>query len=264
MTSSGSNFGSDALMLELFAAEADMHLPVLSEGLLALEKGRAGKTEIDSMMRAAHSIKGAARIVGNETAVRVAHIMEDCFNFAKEGRVSLTSDAVDSLLQGVDTLQRVCSFQSGPELSEESIQSVLDGIAQVRDGTARASPPPVSSPSTTSAPPAQARAQRGEIAATARPEATTVVLPALFDDSTAEPLRRELCDILERRPARIVVDFADVDRLTVSAMALLLSFARDAASTQAAPAIQAIRAAPPVRRMLRIVGLDGAFGLVGR
>ena len=30
-------------------------------------------------MRAAHSLKGAARIVGLDAAVRVAHAMEDCF-----------------------------------------------------------------------------------------------------------------------------------------------------------------------------------------
>jgi chemotaxis protein histidine kinase CheA len=44
-------------MLELFGAEVDMHLPALSEGLLAMEKGRSDKQEIESMMRAAHSIK---------------------------------------------------------------------------------------------------------------------------------------------------------------------------------------------------------------
>src|SRR5437764_2150913 len=102
MSTSEGGGSFDPVMLELFGAEVDMHLPVLSEGLLAMEKGRAGKQEIESMMRAAHSIKGAARIVGNERAVRVAHVMEDCFTAAKEDRVALSSDAVDVLLQGVD------------------------------------------------------------------------------------------------------------------------------------------------------------------
>ena len=39
-------------------------------------------------MRAAHSLKGAARIVGLDAAVRVAHAMEDCLVAAQKGRSS--------------------------------------------------------------------------------------------------------------------------------------------------------------------------------
>src|SRR5262249_59181440 len=88
----------DPAMLELFQAEMDTHIPVLNEGLLALEKGQAGAKEIEAMMRAAHSIKGAARIVGIEPAVRVSHVMEDCFTAAKESRITLTSDNREGLL----------------------------------------------------------------------------------------------------------------------------------------------------------------------
>src|SRR4051812_4193498 len=129
-----SSSGPDAVLLELFAAEADMHLPVLSEGLLALEKGVAGKKEIDSMMRAAHSIKGAARIVGNDPAVRIAHALEDCFTAAKEGRIALQSDSVDVLLLGVDALQRTCSPGQDPELTEERMQTLLGRIGAVQEG----------------------------------------------------------------------------------------------------------------------------------
>ncbi|HEX4797124.1 MAG TPA: Hpt domain-containing protein, partial [Humisphaera sp.] len=85
MSASGS-FEIEPAMLELFQAEMDTHIPVLNEGLLALEKNQAGGREIEGMMRAAHSIKGAAKIVGIEPAVRVAHAMEDCFTAAKESR----------------------------------------------------------------------------------------------------------------------------------------------------------------------------------
>src|SRR5207344_1288905 len=110
MSASGS-FQIDPAMLELFQAEMDTHIPVLNEGLIALEKGQAGPREIEAMMRAAHSIKGAARIVGIEPAVRVSHVMEDCFTAAKNNSIVLSSDAVDVLLQGVDVLQRICSPQ---------------------------------------------------------------------------------------------------------------------------------------------------------
>ena len=55
-------------------------------------------------MRAAHSLKGAARIVGLDAAVRVAHAMEDCFVAAQKGKIVLQPEHVDILLQGVDLL----------------------------------------------------------------------------------------------------------------------------------------------------------------
>ena len=96
----------DPALLDLFRAEIDTHLPALSEGLLALEKDPNQPKRLEALMRAAHSIKGAARIVGVEAAVQVAHAMEDCFVAAQKGAIALTSDAVDVLLGGVDALQR--------------------------------------------------------------------------------------------------------------------------------------------------------------
>jgi two-component system sensor histidine kinase and response regulator WspE len=92
-------FQIDPAMLELFQAEMDAHIPALNQGLLALEKSEAGARELEAMMRAAHSIKGAARIVGIEPAVRIAHVMEDCFTAAKDKRIELCSDSMDVLLQ---------------------------------------------------------------------------------------------------------------------------------------------------------------------
>src|SRR5215469_15699425 len=123
----------DPSMLELFQAEMDTHIPVLNEGLLALEKGQAGSREIEGMMRAAHSIKGAARIVGIEPAVRVAHAMEDCFTAAKENRISLTSDAVDVLLVGVDALQRICSPAASEPIDEPALADLLKKLAHLKE-----------------------------------------------------------------------------------------------------------------------------------
>ncbi len=235
----------DPIMLELFGAEVEMHLPVLSEGLLAMEKGRAGKQEVESMMRAAHSIKGAARIVGNDRAVRVSHVMEDCFTSAKEGRISLGGDAVDILLQGVDALQRICSAQPDAELNEELVGSLLERIAAVTDGKNSSSAAVVATP-----PPVPMRSA-----------SSTFVLPAQFDDSATESLRVQCCDILAQRPARIRLDFGKVDRVTVTAMSLLLSLAREAKGMQPPLVIEADRVSPPILALFRVVGLTSAFVL---
>ena len=50
----------------------------------------AGTFAGEMLMRAAHSFKGAARIVNLQSAVRVAHAMEDCFALAQQGKLLAT------------------------------------------------------------------------------------------------------------------------------------------------------------------------------
>ena len=67
----------DFSMLELFHLEVDNQATILNDGLLALEQDARSETQLEALMRAAHSIKGAARMVDIETGVRLAHAMED-------------------------------------------------------------------------------------------------------------------------------------------------------------------------------------------
>lgn len=94
-------------MLDLFRMETREQMRVLTEGLLLLEQGAVDAARLESMMRAAHSVKGAAAIVGLEPAVRLAHAMEDVLVAAQEGKVRLDAGGVDVLLGAVDVLQQL-------------------------------------------------------------------------------------------------------------------------------------------------------------
>ncbi|HEV2681783.1 MAG TPA: Hpt domain-containing protein, partial [Rhodanobacter sp.] len=69
---------SDYSMHDLFRMETEGQGQVLTDGLLALERAPTSAAGLEACMRAAHSLKGAARIVGLVAAVVVAHAMEDC------------------------------------------------------------------------------------------------------------------------------------------------------------------------------------------
>src|SRR5262249_44045647 len=139
----------DPAMMELFRAELDTHLPVLSEGLLALEKEGRQPKRLEAMMRAAHSIKGAARIVGVEVAVKVAHVLEDCFVAAQKGEVHLDAGAIDVLLRGVDFLTQVTQPAArSEETNADVLEEVVRAIAAVQSGSTpvpRLCPGPVTS-----------------------------------------------------------------------------------------------------------------------
>jgi two-component system, chemotaxis family, sensor histidine kinase and response regulator WspE len=94
-------------MLDLFRQEVDAQVTILNNGLLALESNPQSAQELESLMRAAHSVKGAARIVALDAAVQLAHVMEDCFVAAQNHKVVLGADQIDVLLQGVDLLLQI-------------------------------------------------------------------------------------------------------------------------------------------------------------
>ena len=102
----------DSSLLELFSLEAEAQTQVLSAGLLALERDPTQADHLESCMRAAHSLKGAARIVGVDAGVSVAHVMEDCLVSAQEGRLYLRPEHIDALLQGTDLLMRIATPNS--------------------------------------------------------------------------------------------------------------------------------------------------------
>jgi two-component system sensor histidine kinase and response regulator WspE len=97
-------------MMELFRMEAESHTATLSAGLVEIEGVSVAPETIEPLMRAAHSLKGAARIVGLDSAVRVAHAMEDCFVAAQKGNLILQPEHIDILLQGVDLLTQVAEI----------------------------------------------------------------------------------------------------------------------------------------------------------
>ncbi len=95
---------SEMSMMELFRMEAESHCSTLVDELLVLENNPADPDALAALMRAAHSIKGAARIVNFDTLVELTHAMEDVFSMAQDGNIGLSSSDIDMLLAGVDLL----------------------------------------------------------------------------------------------------------------------------------------------------------------
>lgn len=124
-------------MLDLFRTEVSEQGKVLTEGLLALEANPLGADRLEAMMRAAHSIKGAAKLVGVEPVVRLAHVAEDVFVAAQESTITLNSDHVDILLNAVDKIISISKLSekeiSGWEgLHKSELDELVKGIAAIK------------------------------------------------------------------------------------------------------------------------------------
>ncbi len=100
---------SEYSMLELFRMEVEHQSLQLEEGLQQMTTQGAGAVDLETMMRAAHSIKGAARMVGVRLATRIAHAMEDLLVAAQRGETRLDEVAREALERGLSQLRAIAA-----------------------------------------------------------------------------------------------------------------------------------------------------------
>uniref|UniRef100_UPI0031D3463A hybrid sensor histidine kinase/response regulator n=1 Tax=Herbaspirillum seropedicae TaxID=964 RepID=UPI0031D3463A len=158
---------------DLFRFEAESQIAQLNTSLLALEQQPTAAEHLEACMRAGHSLKGAARIVGLEPAVKVAHVLEDCFVLAQQGRLLLQKKHIDVLLRGADLLARIAAPPDGDEAwadhaGSAEVQAFLVALPSVMSG-GDAAPWPAPASTSTSAP-APAAAEPVVAAAAQLPE----------------------------------------------------------------------------------------------
>jgi len=95
-----------------FLEEAQEYLDTIESALIGLAGNHIESQQMDSILRAAHSVKGGAGMMGYQTLSHLAHRLEDSFKVMKVQRNSLNVDAeLEGLLLGaVDRLSNVLSL----------------------------------------------------------------------------------------------------------------------------------------------------------
>ena len=91
-----------------FRDETSENIRVLNNGLLAIEElapdTAEHRTQIDTIFRAMHTIKGSARLLGFESIGRLAHTCEHILGAVREGRRVLDRELANDLLRGGDAI----------------------------------------------------------------------------------------------------------------------------------------------------------------
>lgn len=85
-----------------FRVEARELLDGLTQGILRIEKGEASQDQIGSLLRLAHTLKGASRVVKQPAIAELAHAVEDILVRYREGQVAVLEDHVSELLRLAD------------------------------------------------------------------------------------------------------------------------------------------------------------------
>ena len=93
-----------AEIAQLFIEESMEGLAIMESGLLNLDLGAADPETMDTIFRAAHSIKGGGATFGYTEISEFAHHLETLLDEMRQGTRSVTREAVDLMLQSVDCI----------------------------------------------------------------------------------------------------------------------------------------------------------------
>ncbi|MEI7795059.1 MAG: Hpt domain-containing protein, partial [Methylococcaceae bacterium] len=92
---------------QVFFEECFEGLEAMESGLLSLDMGDIDSEVINTIFRAAHSIKGGSGTFGFTVVAEYTHIMETLLDEMRDGRRQVTKQAVDVLLGTVDCLREM-------------------------------------------------------------------------------------------------------------------------------------------------------------
>jgi two-component system sensor histidine kinase and response regulator WspE len=92
----------DSSMLDLFRMEVEQHATTLINELPKLSLDPMPEEQIEPLVRAAHSIKGAGRLVGVTDVVGIAQQMEECLSAVRRGLMALNEDLIGLLIRSVE------------------------------------------------------------------------------------------------------------------------------------------------------------------
>ncbi len=88
----------------MFYEEARELLISLEEGLVELERRQGDRAHLDQTFRAAHSIKGAAGMVGLASLAEFTHGIEAVLDRIRAQKLSVDADIITTLLEAKDHL----------------------------------------------------------------------------------------------------------------------------------------------------------------
>src|SRR5580693_3233219 len=141
----------------MFYEEARELLISLEEGLMDLERRQGDRAHLDKTFRAAHSLKGAAAMVGLASIAEFTHGIEAVLERIRAGLLPVDSDIITTLLEARDHLAAMVEADAARspippsgELTERLVSLLrgpADGGSNVHGGPGPERPPAPAGPS---------------------------------------------------------------------------------------------------------------------
>ena len=116
----------------VFFDESQEHLDEMEHLLLELDTESPDAEQLNTIFRAAHSVKGGSGIFGFDALGSVTHIMESLLDNVRQGKMAINPQMVDLFLSSVDVLKGILdSYKSGSEIDWPSAHKICERLEAV-------------------------------------------------------------------------------------------------------------------------------------
>jgi len=111
--------------LDTFFEESAEGLDAMESGLLNMQEGAADDELINTIFRAAHSIKGGSATFGLSEVAEFTHHMETLLDEMRAGKRAASRDVVDVLLESVDCLRAMLAASKNGDVNDPARAKTL-------------------------------------------------------------------------------------------------------------------------------------------
>ena len=120
---------------QVYLEESFEGLEIMESGLLELDPGKADSEEINTIFRAAHSIKGGSATFGFKEVTGFTHIMETLLDQMRSDEREVTPAIVDLLLRSVDCLHEMfVDLKAGDAINQSRVDGVQEELERMLGG----------------------------------------------------------------------------------------------------------------------------------
>jgi two-component system chemotaxis sensor kinase CheA len=123
---------------QTYLEESFEGLAAMESNLLTLPEGTPDTEVVNTIFRAAHSMKGGAGTFGFSELIHLTHILETLLDEMRSGKRNVTTENREALLQSVDVLRVILdAYQNGASIDmtqvkamEEKLEAILGNATQ--------------------------------------------------------------------------------------------------------------------------------------
>ncbi|MBF0396998.1 MAG: hybrid sensor histidine kinase/response regulator [Desulfobacterales bacterium] len=123
----------DKEIRDIFKVESADRLTRIMDGLLILDKDPSNMVVIEDIFREAHSLKGAARMIGLTEVETISHVFEDILGGIKKSGTSIKPEIIDRLYKGVDTIRELINEAATGEPANVSIPEIIEHLKSEKE-----------------------------------------------------------------------------------------------------------------------------------
>ncbi len=124
--------------LELYISDLEEDIERIDSGLLELENKGHNLELINTIMRAAHNIKGSSSMVGFASMKELTHAVETIMVQADNGNINIDRALISLLLESMDRIKLLKEeFRQGCVTTDTSdiLQKIVERLRQAREGS---------------------------------------------------------------------------------------------------------------------------------